>query len=74
MWLKIACFVYNSNEFIAHLSQQKSEEMISSLIGNETISAKVEQMADVINSEAQRPRPPAQRLVIQTHLAHLFGH
>lgn len=39
----------DSKEIIAHLSQQESEEIISSLIVNETISAKVERLANLIN-------------------------
>lgn len=38
----------NSKEIIAHLSQQESEEIISSLIVNETISAKIERLANLI--------------------------
>lgn len=45
----ILALFLNSKAIIAHLSQQESEEIISGLIQNETISTKVEQLANVIN-------------------------
>lgn len=45
----ILALFLNSKEITAHLSQQESEEMISSLTVNTTISTKLERLAGVFN-------------------------
>lgn len=72
--LNYFCVVLTSKEKIAHLFQQEPEEFRSSLNVNKTNYLKFDPLASIIKlSEAERLRPPAQQLVTQTQLAHVFG-